>query len=76
MKREKRLVYLILNAYWEPLEFELPPLNGGPWHRWIDTALDSPMDIVSWQEAQPILCATYRALSRSVVVLIADVRGA
>jgi glycogen operon protein len=74
MKWEKRLVYLILNAYWEPLEFELPLLNGSQWHRWIDTGLDSPLDIVPWQDASPIACATYRPLARSVVVLFADVR--
>jgi len=40
---------VILNAYWEPLDFELPPAgNGGgnPWHRWIDTARETPNDIV------------------------------
>jgi hypothetical protein len=25
--REKVLFHLILNAYWEPLKFELPPLD-------------------------------------------------
>jgi len=37
-----------MNAYWEPLSFELPPLDGGahPWRRRIDAFLDSPHDIV------------------------------
>jgi len=37
-----------MNAYWEPLSFELPPLDGGahPWRRRIDTFFDSPHDIV------------------------------
>jgi glycogen operon protein len=74
MQREKRLVYLMLNAYWDPLEFELPLLHDGQWRRWIDTGLDSPFDIVSWQEATPVSGPTYRALSRSVAVLFADVR--
>jgi glycogen operon protein len=74
MKWENRLAYLILNAYWEPLEFELPLLNGSQWHRWIDTGLDSPMDIMPWQQASPISTAIYRALPRSVVALFADVR--
>ena len=39
-------VYLILNAYWEPLDFELPGVpGGGAWRRWIDTSLKSPQDI-------------------------------
>jgi glycogen operon protein len=64
-------VHIILNAFWEPLEFELPLVNGGadPWRRWIDTSLDSPHDIVAWRSAQPLSGQTYRAGPRSVVVL-------
>ena len=40
---EQRLfIHLILNAYWEPLDFELPPRQSGvelSWRRWIDTSL-------------------------------------
>jgi glycogen operon protein len=65
--------YLILNAYWEPLDFELPlPYEGkSVWRRWIDTALQPPHDIVEWQAAQPIPGQTYHAEARSVVMLIA-----
>ena len=45
---------MILNAYWEPLDFELPPAGSGEgnaWRRWIDTTLESPFDIVEWQQA-------------------------
>ena len=53
--------HLMLNAYWEPLEFELPkPKDGTAWRRWIDTALDSPEDIVPWQTAPTIAGSTYR----------------
>jgi glycogen operon protein len=70
--REKISMQLILNAYWEPLDFELPPVpNGGTWRRWIDTALDSPRDIVDWKTAEPVAGESYRAGARSVVVLIA-----
>jgi glycogen operon protein len=66
--------HLILNAYWEPLDFELPKLTGGKaWQRWIDTALESPNDIVPWREAPGHPGDTYHAESRSVVVLTADV---
>ena len=48
-------VHLIFNAYWEPLTFELPKLPAGTsWRRWIDTALDSPNDIVPWQAAPTV----------------------
>jgi glycogen operon protein len=73
LRTEKLTTHLILNAYWEPLEFELPtpPPGGGPWRRWIDTSLPSPQDIVEWQSAPPILENSYRAGPRSVVMLYA-----
>ncbi len=77
LRREGLLLHFILNAYWEPLEFELPgPGNGVSWRRWIDTALDSPADIVPWQSAPPVPGGSYRAGSRSVVMLYADARPA
>jgi isoamylase len=63
-------LHLILNAYWEPLEFELPLLAGGElWRRWIDTDLDPPNDIVEWNKAPEVTGAAYQAGARSVVVL-------
>jgi isoamylase len=69
---EKLFFHVILNAYWEPLEFELPPAGDhreDSWHRWIDTTLDSPQDIDEWQTAPPVPGSTYRTGPRSVVVL-------
>jgi len=77
IRREKLLFYLILNAYWESLDFELPAIEIpglGPWCRWIDTTLESPQDIVPWQNANPVLGDTYKAGPRSVVVLVAGGR--
>jgi glycogen operon protein len=74
---EKLFFHMILNAYWEPLEFELPHENDsgrGPWRRWIDTSLESPQDVVDWPTAPTIIDGVYRAEPRSVVVLIADAR--
>jgi isoamylase len=72
MRKEELLLHLILNAYWEPLDFELPQPgkgDGNPWRRWIDTTLDSPQDIVPWQTAPSVPGFSYRAGPRSVVVL-------
>ena len=74
LREDKLLLHLILNAYCEPLEFELPPTGAtqtSPWLRWIDTALESPNDIVPWREAPPVSGRTYRAEARSVVALYA-----
>ena len=65
--------HAIFNAYWEPLDFELPLVgnkNGGWWRRWIDTSLASPCDIVEWQKAPLLMGLTYPAGPRSVVVLL------
>ena len=73
LKSEGVLAHIILNAYWEPLDFDLPILSAGcvKWARWIDTALDPPNDICEWNEDKPVAGTTYRASARSVVVLIA-----
>jgi glycogen operon protein len=73
LRSEELAFHLILNAYWEPLDFELPPATAGrgPWRRWIDTSLPSPLDIVEWPSAPPILDSSYRVGPRSVVMLYA-----
>jgi isoamylase len=65
-------VYLILNAYWESLDFELPSGSGptGRWRRWIDTSLPSPQDVGTWQDGPECADPVYRAGPRSVVVLV------
>jgi len=68
-------VHLILNAYWEPLDFELPSAADGfhaPWRRWVDTFLDPPDDIVNWHAAPVVSGHRYRAEPRSVVVLVVE----
>ncbi|HZS60316.1 MAG TPA: glycogen debranching protein GlgX [Gemmatimonadaceae bacterium] len=63
-------MHLIMNAYWKPLEFELPAADGdNAWRRWIDTSLDSPHDIVPWQDAPAHADRVYHVAPRSVVVL-------
>jgi len=78
LRGDELRIHFILNAYWEALDFELPMLDedgASHWRRWIDTALDSPDDIVPWQSAPAFLDRLYRAEPRSVVVLFASKRG-
>ena len=63
-------VHVIFNAFWEPLDFALPPLPQG--HRWcrvIDTALPAPDDFAD--PAAPIVDHHYTVAARSAVVLTA-----
>jgi glycogen operon protein len=65
------LLHGMLNAYWEHLTFELPPVPAEQaWRRWIDTALDSPDDICPWECAPAVTQATYDVQPRSVVFLM------
>jgi glycogen operon protein len=66
------LIQVMLNAYWEALEFELPRAGesaSSGWHRWIDTSLDSPDDICDEERAPAVTGTNYRVQPRSVVAL-------
>jgi glycogen operon protein len=67
--REGLFFHIILNPYWEPLDFELPQAGGYAWRRWLDTSLDSPQDIVPWDAAPTVPGSSYRVGARSVVML-------
>ena len=68
------LLHLIINAYWEPLEFEIPALEDaqGSWRRCVDTYRDPPKDICGWEEAEGLRGATCRVEPRSLVLLLAN----
>ncbi len=70
---EHLVLHLILNAYWDELEFEVPPVEAGmeAWRRIVDTTLASPDDLSAADSAPVVGGASYRAGPRSVVVLAA-----
>jgi len=69
----RSLLHLIANAYWEPLEFEVPPLEGQKsWRRCVDTYLDPPDDIRRWEDAQILQGSACQVQPRSVVILLAN----
>jgi glycogen operon protein len=77
LREEKIRAYIILNAFWEALEFELPTVvEGSAWRRWVDTSLASPHDIVPWRIAPELTGIAYRTAARSVVMLFEDIGGA
>ena len=62
----------MINAYWEPLAFELPPVPEGArgcWRRIIDTARASAEDIHPLTLAPPYADASYLVSPRSLVLL-------
>jgi glycogen operon protein len=65
--------YLVMNAYWEPLQFELPPVPAGTagWLRVLDTSSDSPYDCCEPSEAPLVTGTSCPVQSRSVMLLVA-----
>ena len=75
--RGRFLLHGMLNAYWEPLTFELPAVPSDsqePWRRCIDTALASPDDIARWEAAPAVEQAPYVVQARSMALLALALR--
>ena len=68
------LMYVALNAWWQELDFRLPALPAwatSGWRAVIDTARESPHDIVAVNEAPAVAGEVCRVEARSIVVLFA-----
>jgi isoamylase len=65
-------IYVIANAFWEPLTFELPSLLGREWYLFVDTMREPPLDILAFDHEERLRDQkSYGLGPRSVVVLIA-----
>ncbi len=64
-------IYVMINAYWQPLSFSVQAGPVTQWRRVVDTSLPSPQDIVEAGAAAPLTEARYEVGPRSVVVLVA-----
>jgi glycogen operon protein len=61
-------IYVMINAYWEELDFQVQEGAAGEWMRIADTALPSPDD---FSDSGGLLSSvSYRVAPRSVVVLL------
>jgi glycogen operon protein len=63
-------LYVMINAYHEPLTFTIQEGRPECWERVIDTALPSPDDVVHPARGSLVTSLDYRVLARSVVVLV------
>ena len=61
-------IYVMINAYWEALDFTLQEGKAQEWIRIVDTALTSPDDFS--EIGQPLQGLSYKVAARSVVVLL------
>ena len=63
-------IHVMMNMYWQPLEFELPSVTGRGWFRAVDTALLQPNDFSDPGTEVSISGSVYLVSARSVVVLV------
>jgi glycogen operon protein len=68
-------LYVMINAYHEPLDFEIQESHASGWRRAIDTGLESPWDIAEPGAELPVASLRYRVAPRSVVVLLGGERS-
>jgi isoamylase len=61
-------IHVMMNTYWDSLDFELPPNR--TWHKAIDTAAAAPHDIEDPGTELAVAGHTYTLQGRSVAVLI------
>ncbi len=63
-------LHVMLNMYWDALEFEVPAVAGRRWLKAVDTAAASPLDIADPGGETPVAGDTVSVQGRSVVVLV------
>ena len=61
-------IYVMINAYWEPLEFKVQEGAPREWLRIVDTSLPGPEDFS--ESGVPLRQASYQVSPRSIVVLL------
>ena len=61
-------IYVMINAYWENLEFQIQEATASEWTRIVDTELPTPNDFSN--SGEPLKTLRYLVAPRSVVVLL------
>ena len=65
-------IYVMINAYWQELQFQIQEGTSQDWVRIVDTALPAPDDFSEF--GLPIQQSTYQVAPRSIVVLVRSKR--
>lgn len=61
--------YVMINAYWDSLDFKIQKSGPNQWVRVVDTSLASPEDIIT-KGGPPVASDHYRVGGRAVVILM------
>src|SRR5262249_3216645 len=69
---DRLVLHLMINAYWEALTFEIPPLEDNylPWRRCVDTFRQPPEDVLVWGDAEAVRDGAFVVQPRSLAVLV------
>jgi isoamylase len=65
-------LYVMINAYWEDLDFQVQEGTSAEWRRVVDTSLESPLDFLEPGGESPLQSLHYRVAARSVAVLLRE----
>jgi glycogen operon protein len=63
-------IYVMINSYWESLDFTVQEGQAGEWKRVVDTSLASPFDFAAPGTEPKLTSATYTVNARSMAVLL------
>jgi glycogen operon protein len=67
-------VFVMMNAYWKPLNFNLPHVDSGyAWHRVVDTSLGAGYDYCQPGKSPLVEGKRYKLKDRSVAVLVSRI---
>jgi glycogen operon protein len=65
-------IHIMLNMFWESLNFELPAVSGRTWRIAVDTSSPPPLDIADLGTEPLVFGTVYSVQGRSIVVLVND----
>jgi glycogen operon protein len=63
-------LYVMINAFWQDLDFTIQQGALNDWHRIIDTARNAPEDILEPGRNESLSSMRYKVAARSIVVLV------
>ena len=63
-------IHVIMNMYWEPLEFQMPLIARRSWYRVIDTYHSAPFDFTGGEDADAVKTPAVTVNGRSVAVYV------
>jgi isoamylase len=68
--QQDRDIYVMINAYWQDLNFKIQEGKAGDWNCVADTGRSSPFDFFAVGQEKSVTSLTYEVKARSVVVLL------